>query len=159
MYISCVQSRPFLKCLSIPIAFTFLLEPKLGWVGLEDSTATYESPNQLCSTYPSSAKKGYNYRKKGLDTKFIKKKDDLTLFHKQLLKHLIDCGMDSIAYIEDPTNSSIMSNVIKEYGRFTLSIELREGCLIKPTSTTRSRVEKMIHAAITSNYHTVQQSY
>jgi hypothetical protein len=91
-------------------------KPKPSWVGLEDSTATYESPNQLHSTYPSSAQKGYNYHKKGLETKFSKK-DDLALFQKHLLKHLVDCGMDSIAYIEDPADSSIMSNVIKEHDR------------------------------------------
>jgi hypothetical protein len=95
-------------------------KPKPSWVGLEDSTATYESPNQLRSTYPSSAQKGYNYRKKGLVTKFSKK-DDLALFQKLLLKHLVDCGMDSIAYLEDPADSMIMSNVIKEYAKFTLS--------------------------------------
>jgi hypothetical protein len=81
-------------------------------------------PNQLCSTYPSSAQKGYNYRKKGRKTKFSKN-DDLALFQKHLLKHLVDCGMDSIAYIKDPTNSSIMSNVIKEHVRFTLNITQR----------------------------------
>jgi hypothetical protein len=96
-------------------------KPKPSWVGLEDSTATYESPNQLRSTHPSSAQKGYNYRKKGLETKFGKK-DDLALFQKQVLKHLVDCGMDSVAYLEDPADSSTMSNVVKEYARFTLSI-------------------------------------
>jgi hypothetical protein len=96
-------------------------KPQPSWVGLEDSTATYESPNQLRSMYPSSAQKGYNHRKKGLETKFGKK-DDLALFQKQILKHLVDCGMDTIAYIEDPADSSVMSNVIKEYARFTLSI-------------------------------------
>jgi hypothetical protein len=96
-------------------------KPQPSWVGLKDSTATYESPNQLRSMYPSSAQKGYNHRKKGLETKFGKK-DDLALFQKQILKHLVDCGMDTIAYIEDPADSSVMSNVIKEYARFTLSI-------------------------------------
>lgn len=91
-----------------------------SWVGLEDHTASYESPNQLRSTYPSAAQKGYNYRKKGLELKFSKK-DDLALFQKHLLKHLVDCGMDSIAYIEDPADPSIMSNVVKEYARFTLT--------------------------------------
>jgi hypothetical protein len=99
-------------------------KPKPSWVGLEDSTATFESPNQLRSTHPSSAQKGYNYRKKGLETKFSKK-DDVALFQKHLLKHLVDCGMDSIAYVEDPADSSIMSNVIKEHARFTLSIAQR----------------------------------
>jgi hypothetical protein len=69
-----------------------------------------------------SAQKGYNYRKKGLETKFSKK-NDLTLFQKQLMmKHLVDCGMDSTAYIQDPADSSVMSNVIKEYTRFTLNV-------------------------------------
>jgi hypothetical protein len=82
-------------------------KPKPSWVGLKDSTTTYEWPNQLRSTYPSSAQKGYNYSKKGLEMKFGKK-DNLTLFQKHLLKRLVDCGMDSIAYIEDPANSSFM---------------------------------------------------
>jgi hypothetical protein len=70
---------------------------------------------------PQPRKDIANYRKKGLDTKFSKT-NDLALFQKQVLKHLVDCGMDLIAYVEDPANSSVMSNVIKEYTRFTLSI-------------------------------------
>ena len=66
--------------------------------------------------------KGYNYCKKGLETKFSKN-DDLALFQKQrILKHLVDCGMDSITYLEDPSDSLIMSNMIKLYTCFTLSI-------------------------------------
>jgi hypothetical protein len=96
--------------------------PMPSWVGLKNRTASYESPNQLrSSTYPSAAQKGYNYRKKGLETKFSKK-DDLALFQRHLMKHLVDCGMDSIAYIEEPANLSVMLNVVKEYARFTLAI-------------------------------------
>ena len=85
-------------------------KPKPSWVGL-DNLNGLDSPNQLCPIYASSAQKGYNYRKKGLDIKFSRK-DDLQVFQKKVKAHLVDCGMDTIAWIEDPIDPSRMVNII-----------------------------------------------
>jgi hypothetical protein len=57
--------------------------------------------NQLCSTYASSAQKGYNYHKTGLEIKFGCN-DDLTSFQDVMMDHLTDTGMDSISDLPDP---------------------------------------------------------
>jgi hypothetical protein len=55
-------------------------KPKYDWSALDNNAATtFESPNQLCSTYVRSAEKGYNYHKTGLEIKFGRD-DDLTSF-------------------------------------------------------------------------------
>jgi hypothetical protein len=68
-------------------------KPKYDWSGLDINAATtFESPNQLRSTYASSAQKGYNYRKTGLEIKFGRD-DDLTSFQDAVMDHLTDTGM------------------------------------------------------------------
>jgi hypothetical protein len=36
--------------------------------------------------------------------------------------HLTDCGMDTIAYLPNPENSSMMTNVVKSHSCFTVAI-------------------------------------
>jgi hypothetical protein len=91
--------------------------PKPSWVGL-DNLNGLDSPNQLRPIYASSAQKGYNYRKKGLDIKF-NRKDDLQVFQKKVKAHLVDCGMDTIAWIEDPIDASRKVYIIYDHPRFT----------------------------------------
>jgi hypothetical protein len=91
--------------------------PKPSWVDL-DNQNRLDSPNQLCLIYASSAQKGYNYQKKGLDVKF-NRKDDLQVFHKKVKAHLVDCGMDTIPWIDNPIDSSRMVNIIYDHPRFT----------------------------------------
>jgi hypothetical protein len=91
--------------------------PKPSWSGLDD-TDGLDSPNQLRPIYASSAQKGYNYRKKGLEVKFDRK-DDLQVFQKKVKAHLVDCGMDSISWLEDPIDPSRMVNIIYDHPRFT----------------------------------------
>ena len=47
--------------------------PKADWTGLDTSAALeFTTPNQLRPQYASSAQKGYNFRKSGLEEKFEK---------------------------------------------------------------------------------------
>ena len=89
--------------------------PKPDWSGLDDKVIKeYTTPNQLCPIYASSAQKGYNFRKKGLEIKF-KKEDDLHIFQNSVWKHLIDTGMDTTTYIPDPADLTKMVNIVKNH--------------------------------------------
>jgi hypothetical protein len=53
-----------------------------------------------------------------LEVKFDHK-DDLQVFQKKVKAHLVDCGMDSIAWLEDPIDPSRMVNIIYDHPSFT----------------------------------------
>jgi hypothetical protein len=42
-------------------------------------------------------------------------------FQNAVWDHLIDCGMDTIAYVPDPENTSTMSKVVKSHSRYTVA--------------------------------------
>ena len=50
----------------------------------------------------------------------FKPADNLTSFQNSVWEHLTDTGMDSIAYLPDPTDESKMSNVVKSHARYTV---------------------------------------
>ncbi|KAI2509217.1 hypothetical protein MHU86_5227 [Fragilaria crotonensis] len=65
------------------------------------------------------AQKGYNFRRTGHKISF-KPSDDLISFQNVVWDHLKDTGMDSIAYLRDPTDDAKMTNVIKAHARYTV---------------------------------------
>ncbi|KAI2500374.1 hypothetical protein MHU86_14117 [Fragilaria crotonensis] len=65
------------------------------------------------------AQKGYNFRRTGHKISF-KPSDDLISFQNVVWDHLKDTGMDSIAYLMDPTDNAKMTNVIKAHARYTV---------------------------------------
>ena len=75
-------------------------EPKSDWSGLKDENATYASP--YCLHYVASdPQKGYDSHCEGLVTKFDKERN-LVTFKDEVWEHLVDCGLDTIAYVQDP---------------------------------------------------------
>ena len=80
-------------------------KPSLSWSGLDPFGGVLEhtSPNQLRPVYVLSAQKGCNFRRQGHKTLF-KPADDLISFQNIVWNHLKDTGMDSIAYLRDPTD-------------------------------------------------------
>ena len=96
-------------------------KPNHTWTGLDGSIALLEhtSPNQLRPVYVSAAQKGYNFRRAGHKISF-KPSDDLISFQNVVWDHLKDTGMDSIAYLKDPTDDTKMTNVIKAHARYTV---------------------------------------
>ena len=96
-------------------------KPNYTWTGLDGSIALLEhtSPNQLRPVYVSAAQKGYNFRRTGHKISF-KPSDDLISFQNVVWDHLKDTGMDSIAYLRDPTDDAKMTNVIKAHARYTV---------------------------------------
>ena len=94
-------------------------KPKANWEGLEDPNPKSKTPNQYRATSISSEAKSRVYRTKGLETKFSKK-GDFPQFQRRLKKHLETYGMDTICYVQDPTDSDQMINVIDKYARYSL---------------------------------------
>ena len=94
--------------------------PKADWTGLDPSSQLETtSPNQLRPVYVSAAQKGYNHRRTGMTTLF-NPADDLISFQNAVWDHLTDTGMDTIAYLPDPTDETMMSNVVKSHARYTV---------------------------------------
>ncbi|KAI2500370.1 hypothetical protein MHU86_14113 [Fragilaria crotonensis] len=95
--------------------------PKLDWTGLDPSSLQEStSPNQLRPVHVAAAQKGYNHRRTGMSIPF-KPADDLIAFQNSVWDHLVvDTGMDTIAYLPDPTDKAKVSNVVKSHSRFTV---------------------------------------
>ena len=102
------------------IAWTGGGPPNATWTGLDPTAPTHPvTPNQYRSRYVSTSQKGHNYRQTGISTKFSRS-SDLTAFEHAVWYHLIDAGMDPVAYVPDPVDPTKMVNCVKEHGRFTV---------------------------------------
>ncbi|KAI2510655.1 hypothetical protein MHU86_3766 [Fragilaria crotonensis] len=96
-------------------------KPAPGWVGLDPSAADdITSPNQLRPVHASASQKGYNFRRTGMTTLFTQA-SSLVDFQNAVWDHLVDCGMDTIAYLPDPESSSVMTNVVRSHSRYTVA--------------------------------------
>ena len=96
-------------------------KPNMNWSGLDPSALkTHSTPNQLRSTRTSDSQKSYNFRKEGLKNKFIENKSDLMDFKDRVNDHLVDTGMDTIAYFNDLQTPTQMYNVVESHNRFLL---------------------------------------
>jgi hypothetical protein len=95
-------------------------KPLADWSGLDPKSPTSPvSPNQYRSASVSTSQKSHYYRTTGLDDKF-KEKDDLPLFEHKVWKHLCNHGMDSISYVPDPQDKTIMLSCVENHSRFTV---------------------------------------
>jgi len=94
-------------------------KPLADWTALEAQNPIYESPNQLWARYASASQKAYNYRKTGLSTKF-KLGNDLKNFQQSVCEKMLDCGLDTIAYLVDPVDPTLVKNVITDHARYTV---------------------------------------
>ena len=92
-------------------------KPKANWTELEDPDPKTIRATQFRSTSISTESKMQHYREKGLEVKF-KKDDDLLTFQQDVLDHLEKHGLDTITYIEDPSNPNIMVSCIEDHGKF-----------------------------------------
>jgi hypothetical protein len=96
-------------------------EPAPGWVGLDPSAADdITSPNQLRPVHASASRKGYNFRRTGMTTLFTQA-SSLVDFQNAEWDHLVDCGMDTIAYLPDPESPAVMTNVVSSHSRYTVA--------------------------------------
>ena len=61
--------------------------------------------------------KGLTARTKGLEQKF-KKGDDLIIFQSKIWKHLVEHGLDTIAYLENPSDITDVLDTVNNHTRF-----------------------------------------
>ena len=115
-------------------------KPNSDWSSLETAATENTSPNQLRPVYASAAQKGYNHRRTGLTTKFTPA-SDLSVFQTAVWNHLVDTGMDTIAYLQDPEDSDKMSNVVKSHARFTMDLARFKS----PSMTNTTRQTMLLH--------------
>ena len=95
-------------------------KPKYDWSGLDASAPSdYATPNQLCPIHVSSAQKGYNHRCKGIDDKFAKGSNHFN-FARLVWKHLVDTGMDTIAYLPSTKDPQEMVSIVQYYSQYSL---------------------------------------
>ena len=107
--------------------------PNHDWTALATPKATENtSPNQLRPVYASAAQKGYNHGRTGLSTPFSIS-GDLSIFQNAVWNHLLDTGMDTIAYLQDPEEQTRMTNVVKSHARYTVDSSARELSAIQST--------------------------
>ncbi len=92
-------------------------KPKADWSGLEDPSPSIIKATQFRPKSVSSQSKSRHYRVKGSDTKFTRD-DDLLTFQKKIMKHFKTHGLDTITYLEDPTDPTRVVSVIDDHARF-----------------------------------------
>ena len=90
-------------------------KPKDKW---EDGLVTPDGYQQPSQQRPSYDDKGFTTRCTGFDTKFDKT-DNLQLFSRNLLDRFQTHGMDSITYLPDPSDGSMVC-ALTHHTRFTV---------------------------------------
>ena len=101
-------------------------KPRADWTGLLNPTPTSINPGQYRSNSIAGKAKSQVYRVQGLETKFTKDSDLLT-FQKEVMEHLVQHGLDTIAYVQDPVDAKKVVLVITDHARFTLSEGVEAG--------------------------------
>jgi hypothetical protein len=94
-------------------------EPNHDWTSLANTTTTFENSSQLCPMSTGPSQKGFIYHKTGLEKKFVKG-SDLQIFQEHVYEHLVETGMDTIAYLSNPHTPTEMLLLVKEHAKFTL---------------------------------------
>jgi hypothetical protein len=99
--------------------------PNHDWTGLRHPTIAEEelmlAPNRFRPTSSTNATKLYKERRDGLGVKFSLK-SSLQEFLLKVSEHLVNTGMDTIAYVLDPVEEKSMCNVVIDHPRFSVDI-------------------------------------
>ncbi len=72
------------------------------------------------TVHACASQKGYNFCCTGIRTLFTQA-SSLIDFQNAVWDHRTGCGMDTNAYLPDPENSSMMTNVVKSHSRYTVA--------------------------------------
>jgi hypothetical protein len=99
-------------------------KPLYDWSGLDPTTIPAASPNMYRGESHKSAK-DYYYRVKGLDKK-IGPKDDLRETCRNVFDHLETFGLDTISYLPNPANPTIMESVAEKPNVFSKAYVLTQ---------------------------------
>ena len=92
-------------------------KPLSDWSGLDPSSTPATTPNKYRGD-PHKDAKSYYYRTKGLDTK-ITPKTDLRETCRNVCDHLETFGLDTISYLPDPANPTVMESVAEKPNIFS----------------------------------------
>ena len=97
-------------------------KPNSDWTGLDGDQTFVTTPFHFRRPEMTSDSKGYLLRSTGLTTKFGKA-DDVLDFEQHVWNHLTKHGLETIAYLRDPTNSSKVIDVVRNHARFAADIK------------------------------------
>ena len=95
-------------------------QPLADWTGLDAAVPREEAVTSFHyrPVNPARGTKGHITRTQGLVTKF-KRGDDLSIFQRQVWSHLQRHGMDTIAYLQNPFDNTLVVNVVENHARFS----------------------------------------
>ena len=102
--------------------YTFGGKPLADWSDIDPNSSKAMSDNCLRALDPVSGQKHSRYRVKGL-TKRYDSKHRLADFQDSIWEHLVNVGLDTVAYLNDPRDNSRVLNVIKNHAQFTGDLE------------------------------------
>ena len=94
-------------------------KPNGSWTGLEEPNPKTIKPNQYRSPSISTESKSRAYRVQGLEMKYSRD-SNLQTFQKEVMQHLSEYGMDTITYLNDPTDATRVVSVIEHHALFDL---------------------------------------
>ena len=92
-------------------------KPLYDWSGLDPNFIPAITPNKFRGESHKNAK-DYYYRVKGLEKK-IGPKDDLRETCRNVFDHLETFGLDTITYLPDPANPTVMESVVEKPNLFS----------------------------------------
>ena len=98
-------------------------KPFVDWSGLDTSQAIQTTTKHYRPINPLNDSKAYELRTKGLQTKFSKS-SDITNFQHAVWDHLTANGLDTIAYLpnpSDPTNEVL--DMVNNHSRYSIDLE------------------------------------
>ena len=97
-------------------------KPRADWSGLATEQLLQSTPYHYRRAQITDDIKGYNIRTQGLTTKF-KADGDILQFQNQVWKHLWAHGLDTISYLQDPTDSNVVIDVVRNHARFSANLK------------------------------------
>ena len=102
--------------------YAFGGRPKADWSDIDNIDDRVINNFVVRSLDPVYGQKSAIYRTKGLTNKYSTK-DKLSDFQKAVWKHLEENGLDTISYLQDPTDSTSVLSVVTHHARYANDLE------------------------------------
>ena len=98
--------------------YAFGGKPKFDWSGLDPTSNRIMTDLSLRPLDPVTGQKSSIYRRAGLSKKFAQA-HNLSTFQKKVWDHLVKYGLDTMAYLPDPSELKTVLPVVTHHARFT----------------------------------------
>ena len=105
-------------------------KPTCNWTGLDPKAPKEASKPMQYRATGNQDVKSYTFRTSGLKSKFDKI-SDIEDFCTNVWNHLVECGMDTISYLPDPAEPSVMKSVVCHHGRYNEEYTAQQSELIQ----------------------------